>query len=276
MILYKYMSLDGIIKTVQGASLLARPINGYNDPFESLPAFTDETIEKYFSTLCKNSHFLRRLQQERHILGGSYTIPQLRMLMEEDRAYRRKVLSGLLTQSKATPIEFAIDLQELASQHFGIVSFTKNPSNILMWSHYADHHRGCVVALETSLVWNDELIYPVNYRSSRVLFTGEGPEKENEALALTKSPDWCYEEEYRMIELVAESEWQDDRGQRTAKVELKQGQIRWICVGIRATDAELVQLRETLTQTSFSDVPVLRAQLHPTDFKIILPDECAI
>lgn len=276
MILYKYTSLEGMIKTVQGASLLVRPINGYNDPFESLPVFSDKAIEDYFTALCGNSGFLRRLQQEKHILGESFTVPQLRMLLKDDPVYRKSILSRLLAQSKATPIEFAKDFQEYASLLFGLVSLTKNPSNILMWSHYADQHRGCVFSIETSLAWNDDLIYQVNYRSSRVAFTGKNIVEENKTIAFSKSLDWCYEKEYRLIVLVREDEWRETEGRRTAKVDLKQGQIRWICAGIRSTDEDLVRLREVLSSTLFRDVPVFRARLHPTDFKIVLPDECGV
>ena len=111
-ILYKYTTLDGMIKTVRGASLLVpRPINGYNDPFECLPVFSDESIEAYFNSLCRSSHFLRRLKRETHILGEPYTVPQLRLRLKNDPAYRKSVLRGLLAQSKAAPIEFAKDFQ---------------------------------------------------------------------------------------------------------------------------------------------------------------------
>ena len=274
MILYKYTTLDGMIKTVQGASLIARPINGYNDPFECLPVFSDESIEAYFDSLCKGSRFLQRLKRETHILGESYTVPQLRLRLKTDPAYRKSVLDGLLAQSKAAPIEFAKDFQDLESHYFGIVSLTKNPSNLLMWSHYADQHHGCVFSIETSLAWRDDLIYLVKYGSSRVPFTGKGPEQENESIALTKSLDWCYEEEYRLIVSVAEGEWQNSDKGKTAKLDLKRGQIGWICCGIRASEEDGVRLREALSSTPFKEVPVFRASLHPTDFKIVLPAEC--
>lgn len=274
MILYKYTNLDGMIRTVQSASLVVRPINGYNDPFECLPVFSSESVEAYFDSLCRGSRFLRRLQQETRILGESYTVPQLRLRLKTDSAYRKGVLDGLLAQSRAAPIEFAKDFQDLESYYFGIVSLTKNPSNLLMWSHYADQHRGCVFSIETSLAWRDDVIYQVKYGSSRVPFTGKGPEQENEAIALTKSLDWCYEEEYRMIVSVGEGEWQDSERGRTAKIDLKRGQIRWICSGIRASEEDGVRLREALSPTPFKEVPVFRARLHQTDFKIELPDEC--
>jgi hypothetical protein len=131
-----------------------------------------------------------------------------------------------------------------------------------------------VFSIETSLAWRDDVIYQVKYRSSRVPFTGKGPEQEDEAIALTKSLDWCYEEEYRMIVSVGEDEWQDSERGRTAKIDLKSRQIRWICCGIRASEEDGVRLREALSPTPFKEVPVFRARLHQTDFKIELPDEC--
>ena len=56
----------------------------------------------------------------------------------------------------------------------GIVSFTETNDNLLMWSHYADNHRGIVVAFDTShdFFKNDgsksRLLARVHYRKDRM------------------------------------------------------------------------------------------------------------
>lgn len=88
---------------------------------------------------------------------------------------------------------------------FGIISFTKKQDNLLMWSHYADEHRGMVVEFDSEhaifhSIYKDEGIpragklsevsYEIKRRSE---FGGfEDPFFE-------KPKCWGYEEEWRLV-----------------------------------------------------------------------------
>jgi len=76
--------------------------------------------------------------------------------------------------------------------------------NILMWSHYADNHRG--VCLEFSLENWDEMnkaILPVCYAARRPLLRLDQQNFDKgqliHAIALTKDRSWCYEREWRAL-----------------------------------------------------------------------------
>ncbi len=105
-----------------------------------------------------------------------------------------------------------------------ILSLTRTPSNSLMWAHYADHHRGAVLALDTSAAGlldpNCNMI-PAHFGS--VIYTRHRPSgpfhstftegiavgathhfvlshyEKWQRLFLTKPIEWAYEEEVRVV-----------------------------------------------------------------------------
>ncbi|WP_447017434.1 DUF2971 domain-containing protein [Shewanella algae] len=87
----------------------------------------------------------------------------------------------------------------------GVISFTENYNNLLMWSHYAHEHKGIVVEFDY-----EKLVYFFNYKLSmrntieRVLYNRErfSPLQTEvcvKDLLLTKSDDWIYEKEHRIL-----------------------------------------------------------------------------
>ncbi|UPR31675.1 DUF2971 domain-containing protein [Vibrio crassostreae] len=87
----------------------------------------------------------------------------------------------------------------------GVISFTENYNNLLMWSHYANEHKGIVIEFDC-----EKLNYYFNYKLSmsdtieRVLYNRErfSPLQSEicvKDLLLTKSDDWIYEKEHRIL-----------------------------------------------------------------------------
>ncbi len=104
--------------------------------------------------------------------------------------------------------------KEIAA-HYGVLSLAGNCDSILMWSHYADAHRGfCVEVDAEALVFqfymlsitDEEFVYPnqVRYYEKdipKVIPSNDDEEdlERHQSLLRTKSQDWAYEEEYRFI-----------------------------------------------------------------------------
>jgi hypothetical protein len=97
----------------------------------------------------------------------------------------------------------AILFKNSMSSKYGILCFSENWKNPLLWSHYANKHKG--VSLEFSI--KDEISLPVNYRQNRFKIDFQAKKnsktpvtkKETEGLWLTKYISWNYEEEIRVI-----------------------------------------------------------------------------
>lgn len=89
------------------------------------------------------------------------------------------------------------------SESVGFLCFSKNWKNPLLWSHYANRHKGAAL----KIIIEDKVALPVRYRKNRfpinfkekiinkIPFTRE----ELEGIWLTKFDSWSYEEEIRVI-----------------------------------------------------------------------------
>lgn len=123
-----------------------------------------------------------------------------------------------LLKSNSVPVKdsdtFFNDLNSFISMH-GIISLSESPDNLLMWSHYADEHRGIVVEFEvdednpfdlfitdTVPESSDAKFGRVSYRKARkypynINNDSIGPIRDY--YYLSKSDEWIYEKEYRFI-----------------------------------------------------------------------------
>ncbi len=110
------------------------------------------------------------------------------------------------------------ELQRLRNsiKNYGVVSFTEDYTNLLMWSHYANEHRGMVVEFLNYIPWlkyesdmrcEFSVVKPerVTYRFNRPEFDKYDVidcDWESNLLGgfyLTKSNDWIYEKEHRTV-----------------------------------------------------------------------------
>ena len=99
-------------------------------------------------------------------------------------------------------------IKKMRSEEMGIFSLTANLSSILSWSHYADWHRGfCLgfhrLSLEAFLKKCGPFLdlRPVDYTEEYPLINAyktSDDEKTNK-IVWTKSNDWKYEDEYRVL-----------------------------------------------------------------------------
>lgn len=163
-----------------------------------------------------------------------------------------------------------LDIQ--GSNSCGVISLTETKSNLLMWSHYADEHRGAVIELAFDIKFDDQgkllqrgflnsiadnqyLFDRVKYRIEREpdseLFDRTGHELLSdlkEHLSFTKAEAWSYEKEHRFL------------------CELNSADI--VCV----VDSE--RMRDTLEQFSFmfQKARFNNDLLHLMDFNISVND----
>ena len=87
-----------------------------------------------------------------------------------------------------------------AAQRYGILCFTRAWRNPLMWSHYADKHKGVVLEFEVS----DDTTVKVSYVQERISFDlakligqQQFSLSDAEIIFATKSHHWSYEREVR-------------------------------------------------------------------------------
>jgi hypothetical protein len=90
-------------------------------------------------------------------------------------------------------------------KNWGLFCMCESPKNILMWSHYADFHRGFCIQFVRSPE-NDlgkiEKTRPVSYSHEYPTadpYTENGMKKIYDELFFTKAKGWKYEKEWRML-----------------------------------------------------------------------------
>jgi hypothetical protein len=94
------------------------------------------------------------------------------------------------------------------SHSMGILSFSDTLEDAVLWSHYADKHRG--VAFEVDHVINPDKLFKMVYTNERPVFDANRLHDQPEALdgylkplviklIKQKSPGWTYEREYRVF-----------------------------------------------------------------------------
>ena len=90
--------------------------------------------------------------------------------------------------------------------NFGIFSLTIHPFNYLMWSHYGNSHNGFCLGFDKSILLEivDGVMGPVQYDSvvPKLELFGDTIDFLKKQLA-TKSEDWRYENEYRIVKMNA-------------------------------------------------------------------------
>jgi hypothetical protein len=84
-------------------------------------------------------------------------------------------------------------------ERYRILCLSSKPDSVLMWSHYADKHRGLCLEFGTD---NEEFsgAYKIEYCDKYPALNLTDDSLEHNLLALvTKSAIWSYEDEYRVI-----------------------------------------------------------------------------
>ncbi|MGH7815031.1 MAG: DUF2971 domain-containing protein [Candidatus Binataceae bacterium] len=113
-------------------------------------------------------------------------------------------MSPVARQAKAQELKrySASDLQRTSQEmadYLGILSFSTKPDNLLMWSHYANSHKGFCLEFDTQYEPFDKA-WPVAYSLRRPKYELSTDSLKNaQHLVLTKSLDWAYEDEWRVV-----------------------------------------------------------------------------
>lgn len=255
--LYKYTPHNNEsrkYKVITESQLWFSKIGSFNDPIDSkwdyIQQYTTDEIKKYWENfLKKKPHHTQTINEILQNWGSNSSfIEQQNRVFDE---YRK----GL-----------------------GVLCFSKNPTNILMWSHYANNHKGIVYEFKDDLFRNtDSLTENFNGNDNKVIYsndrsydllsytlTGEEKKAQFAKELLTKAKDWEYEEEYRMIDFEI---LENDRNKNFKKESLIS-----IIFGVRTNDIEIDIMKYLCKKYSFSHIQFKKAQFKKGKFEIEIID----
>ncbi|MDQ7838393.1 MAG: DUF2971 domain-containing protein [Thermodesulfobacteriota bacterium] len=180
--LYKYQSLSAhsLAALTNNTIWLAKP-KSFNDPFDC--AITLDRQKYKESVMHAISVAMERAKSDR---------------------LRPEHLQDVWPGDKEAFERFRDSLLKLV-QNMGICSFSALPNHLLMWSHYANHHRGFCIGYDCCEGTKfRELAHEVRYEDSVPSLTVADfapPDNEEalDALWLTKAKCWSYEQEWRVM-----------------------------------------------------------------------------
>lgn len=189
--LYKYTPHNTEYKyeIITKSQLWFSKVENFNDPIDSKldyrQQYTSDEILQYWENFLKNKpEHPQTIEEILNNWGNNSSF-----IKQQNRVY---------SQQKS---------------QMGIVCFSVNPKNILMWSHYANNHKGIAYEFKPNLFTNAKTIsfqafpfrveYPCDRSYELLSYTKTGEEKNKQFVKelTTKAPEWAYEEEYRMIDL---------------------------------------------------------------------------
>lgn len=196
-------------------------------------------------------------------------IEELLIVQGRNWNQRQKERPAILSKSDAELREVVRATFQKTIERTGIYSFGGDPRSILMWSHYADNHKGFCLQFEVArdpktLIFKVATMkycddYPV------LNWITEIPDR-LEIVISRKHTGWRYEGEKRLVVLEGSHQY----------VPFRPEALQGIIIGCRADDGEVSRLRELLAERSALGYPlptVYRAFKHNTKYRLVIRKE---
>jgi hypothetical protein len=220
--LYKYRTIDSVKQLLENHKIYFSSCKEFNDPFESaVNILSGYTPQQYY---------------ESFILGD--------MTPEISKELTKQIVSGTIdgeTLLKQLTIEVISSV--------GYYCMTTKPDNLLMWAHYGDSHKGVCLKfdilkdLETFLV-----PIPVDYNEQYMDY--DMLNSNLLSILRRKSPDWRYEDEYRIIKTDHQGLW-----------EIKPDCLVEIIFGCRTSEEDKNEIKNLATASGFTNVKFSEARM---------------
>lgn len=187
----------------------------------------------------------------------------------------RPILSEIDPSLRLDKERFLHEWRERMAQEVGLLCFSLTKTNPLIWSHYADRHRGIAIGFEYTA--DNGRLLPVSYseNNERPIVDFSNPSysssEKGQEIFLTKAKDWKYEEEYR--ELVAIRDCKVSGGHFFTNdiiwnhMGQKQRVPKEVILGAHCSVCPSY-IRKTLSQSGFGEVTVMKARLSEDKYSV--------
>jgi len=276
MILYKYLPPVRVDVLEQKMIRFTQP-GDFNDPFEFRPyihsAASDDDVRGYVEAN------LEKLVDAELAQYGALLQPGVGRMLKETLALNNTSVLESLRRFQPHVLEtLSPSIDALLNQNVGILCLSELADSILMWGHYTSDHRGFVIGFDSDHEFfskrrsnQDEFgfLRPVNYQGERPRVVLS--DTSSAVWFSTKSDQWAYEREWRMLRVLSESDCRKDNSPFPACLfRFPEDAVSKIIVGLRSTPS-LVQRLESLAPT-FTRATLLRAGENPTDYSLVLTE----
>ena len=156
----------------------------------------------------------------------------------------------------------------------GLLCFSKSWHNPVLWSHYADKHRGVALGFDV----NDEYVANIKYSDNRLLVKFKNGQQRNELdsnfvndLICTKYQHWDYEEEVRLHIDIKDS--QNEGGLIFTEFEDVGIELKEVILG-HSCEVTIDKIRK-LVSVNYDNIEVIKARLAFRDFTVVIDHSLA-
>jgi len=226
MTLFKYTRADTARKILLDERIRFTQLFALNDPFESHPPVTAniteelmgnavqtvlendkilggvvrETIDKMYSQIPDETRVQLTRQQFEEFVGNIVSLE----LAKHGISLKKLLLELSMVDTSKMLLAIRNGLVNSVASQLAVLSLSAVSDNQLMWSHYANNHRGVVLGFNSTISFFPEA-FEVKYQSQRpTLDILNRPTNNDELKAAVqsicgiKNKDWAYEQEYRV------------------------------------------------------------------------------
>lgn len=265
--LYRFMRLNEYsIASVKNATFWLASIDSLNDPYESSLLFRKG--DYFRSILCSNS-FIESFHKN---YNWQLSDAEINKVLESTDPYQtfREVCRSHGWVVGATEQEFYKDENEndwkknvaTVRQISKICSFTERFDSVLMWSHYAEQHKGICVEYDFLNSKDWDYLEPVYYSDKLFNLSARNSLNTNQLLAAsTKSKDWEYEKEWRVIATT-----------REPMTYVKGPVPKTVLIGTRYTENDSTFQYGLEKEVKKQGIPIKQVKLHPTEYRMMIDE----
>lgn len=251
--LFKYRSLDKAsaeftLKILSAQEAYFSTPDSFNDPFEFRPRLSLESTKEEFASYLDGLYkrkcpWLNRQQRKESVAA---------VLKDKSRNHQSGEAAKVLS----------IAMEEIRRRLCGVYCLSEDPTNILMWSHYADCHRGICLGfngVETNPFFGraQQVSYQEHYPVANLI--KDHPGSYQDKVILTKASFWAYEREWRIIE--------HERGSGVYRFDKKD--LKQVIFGVKTSRDDIEAVLNVLKDNHLSP-QILRARLHEKRYAIVL------
>ncbi|MDR2061681.1 MAG: DUF2971 domain-containing protein [Acinetobacter sp.] len=230
-VLYKYRTVEQLKKILENNSFWFASPDSFNDPFDcslsEVESYDLDDARAYFRSL--------RIKED--------IIEQTIEMFQKNPSK----LYDCVNKVKKTTLN-----------NKGILALSSCNDDILMWSHYADNHKGIAIGLEVRKDL-EFFLMPINidYRDTyeALNYLKNSQQAIDDTLKL-KSSAWSYEKEVRI--------YKDGNGLYTIKPKA----IKEICFGVKASNEDIDNIKKICAQKGFEDIFFYKARKIHAQFGI--------
>lgn len=278
---YKYFDFEGAKKTLENRTFLYKAPAFFNDPFDSQlklqPGISEEEMGGMLFDALAEAILDRRAEPRLGLTAEVLATLPLDLTRETLYGLKRDLLTQLASGYFVEAHRQAAEGQSKYFQDNFVFCVTETNDNLLMWSHYANEHTGVVFKIKCieekqsllcgALKVKYEDRYPIygtandwkNLISSGLI---RDRNKLYNDLILTKSSDWRYEKEWRMVFPRPE-----DGGKKFVLLCFHPEEIESIFLGCRISEENKIDLM-ALVKNQYPWVKVFQARKSETEFRL--------